>query len=229
MRNRTVSTLLDIVFPPTCAGCGVSGTWLCAECRATSRTIATEHCCLRCGYPFDFPRECCDRCASWTPTLLSCRSVFGLVGAPRRAVHLLKYSNERARAEWCATEILCLMRQSGLGPGMFIPIPLHASRLAQRGYNQSELICAHLVKMTGWRTLNALIRIRSTESQVGLPADARSINLLGAIAPRLPLSGEDIILVDDVVTTGSTLSAATVACRRAGAGSVRAVTFATDL
>jgi ComF family protein len=108
-------------------------------------------------------------------------------------------------------------------------VPLHPARLAERGYNQSELLAAELARCWSLPRLSssALIRTRETDSQVGLDLPARQANVAGAFtaSPRW-VEGQDVLLVDDVCTTGATLNACAQALREAGAVTVSAVTLA---
>ena len=101
-----------------------------------------------------------------------------------------------------------------------VPIPLHPTRLRKRGYNQSALLAAQIGKMIERPVIyNGLSRIKNTTPQVELSGAGRRRNLIGAFAPkkRHPFAGADILLVDDVVTTGATMNACAKALKRAGA------------
>jgi competence protein ComFC len=217
------------IFPEVCAGCGVSGTWMCDECTGLLRRVAPERACARCGQPEQFGRSRCRRCDSWNAALSASRSVLEFDGPGRLAVHRLKYRNEPARAEWCAKQIAALIVDLEWTTDVMIPVPLHHSRYRERGYNQSEHICRWLAKILDTDVSSALIRNRSTASQVGLGATERVTNVRGAFQSSQRLDGMDVMLVDDVITTGSTLSECAVACVRGGATRVRAVTLATGL
>jgi ComF family protein len=221
--------LTRVVFPPTCAGCGVSGTWMCLDCDLASPRIDQRSACERCGHPSESAVASCHRCRAWPPGMFACRSVFEHSGAPRRAVHRLKYSNEQARAEWCAVEMCRLLDQRQKIDAVIVPVPLHFDRLCERGYNQAFLISSWMARLTDLRVMDALVRTKKTISQVGLDAPSRARNVRDAFAARESLDGKRIILVDDVVTTGSTLISAVGACKIAGAGSVQALTLVTGL
>ncbi|HUG14109.1 MAG TPA: hypothetical protein VMM78_03745 [Thermomicrobiales bacterium] len=145
------------------------------------------------------------------------------------AIHRVKYLNEPARAEWCAAEINGLLAERINAHTVLVPVALHHERLRERGYNQSLEICDRLARRDGARVLDALVRVRRTRSQVGLDSVNRFRNVEDAFATRVPLEGLSVVLIDDVVTTGSTLVACAIACRRAGARDVHAMTVATGL
>jgi predicted amidophosphoribosyltransferase len=181
----------------------------------------------------DIPRSRVNRAVSGVEhgrrSLVSCRSAYNHSGAVRNAVHKLKYGNERGRAEWCALELCRLVDESITNSAVLVPVPLHPARFAVRGYNQSLEICRWIAGYRDLEVREALLRIRMTRPQVGLDAAARRSNLLDAFAAREPVAGLDVILVDDVITTGSTVVAASAALDLAGARSVRAVTVATGV
>jgi ComF family protein len=112
-----------------------------------------------------------------------------------------------------------------------VPVPLHAARLRQRGFNQSLLLAQHAGRLLGIEVKDALIRTRRTDAQVNLGSEQRKINVAGAFAvqPRLPVAGLSVVLIDDVITTGSTLSACAKALRSAGATSVTAASLAREM
>ena len=116
------------------------------------------------------------------------------------------------------------------GLDVLAPVPLHAGRLRERGFNQSALIARSLSARLGIPALDALVRSRATRSQVGLGRAARRRNLEAAFDARGGLrAGASVGLVDDVATSGATIAAAAQALGDAGAGSVTAVTFALAL
>jgi ComF family protein len=214
-----------VVFPELCAGCGVMGTWLCADCAALCRRIDPLACCLRCGAPRDRPAAQCWRCHTWPPTLEAARAVYLFDGPAQLAVHKLKYGNERARAEWGGQALAEAYRQLAWQANLIVPAPLHLQRRRHRGYNQSELLARALGKLVATPVENALERQRNTRPQVGLSGPERLRNVAGAMAARRDLTGLRIVLIDDVATTGATLLDCARACRAAGASSVRALTL----
>jgi competence protein ComFC len=113
---------------------------------------------------------------------------------------------------------------------VFVPIPLHASRLKKRGYNQSQLLAESLAKRFGLVSLACLERVKKTQPQFGLSKEDREINIKGAFALKKQrthsLSGMHVFLVDDVATSGATLREAAKVLKRAGVGKVWGITLA---
>lgn len=220
---------LRTMLPEVCAGCGLSGSWMCAGCERLMHSIDQSNACVRCGYPGRATGSVCERCASWGQELAACRSAFTFFGTVRSTVHLLKYRNEPARASWCARWMVDLLMLDEWTVDAFIPVPLHASRVHVRGYNQSERIAIELSRITGIPSVAALRRVRPTVSQVGLGAIERRQNVRDAFEATGRLDGLTVALVDDVVTTGSTLQESARAAVNAGSVCVVAATFAAEV
>ena len=155
-----------------------------------------------------------------------------MTGSVREAVHLLKYRRDLALADVLAAQLLPLALEAGWGLDGVLPVPLGKRRRKQRGYNQAALLAFPLALGLGKPYLGkGLVRVRETRSQVGLSAAERRQNVAGAfLAPEPHLvEGKILLLVDDVMTTGATLSAAASALLAAGAREVYAVTVACAL
>ncbi len=155
----------------------------------------------------------------------------------RDLVHLLKYERVRPAADvlgrMVAEVVADLAEAFGPEPPVAIAVPLHASKLRQRGFNQSELIARAMLKLHPAALdvkLNtvALVRHRATESQTGLTPPQRRENMRGAfrVEQRDQIAGRDILLVDDVFTTGTTASECARVLRKAGAARVFVATAA---
>lgn len=214
----------DVVFPRTCGGCGVSGSWMCQECASSMPHIEQSRSCQRCGHVSLSTCSTCERCEDWPPFLKACRSIFEHSGSPRNAIHMMKYGGEKARAEWCGMVASGALDALRVASTVLVPVPLHADRLAERGYNQSSEICRWIARQTGLDVRDTLVRVRKTRPQVSLDAQSRRRNTADAFAAREGISGINVILVDDVVTTGATLSSASLALHLAGARTVIALT-----
>jgi ComF family protein len=148
----------------------------------------------------------------------------------RLAIYALKY-NDRPDVARSLARLLVPAAQAvaaGVTP-VVIPVPLHSGRLDARGYNQAERLATHLARECGWPLVQSIMRIRDTATQVGLGRDGRRANVSGAFAATARMDGKDVLLVDDVMTTGATLMEVARACRLVGAASVIAVCAARNL
>jgi ComF family protein len=147
-----------------------------------------------------------------------------LEGSARDAVHQLKYGGWSRAAEAMAESMKGL--EPLTGQVCLIPIPLGRRRQRVRGYNQSERIAAALAGRIGRPVRTDLLqRVRETRTQTALTPEARHANVAAAFS-AIPVTGLELVLVDDVFTTGATLAAAAAALVDAGAARVEAVTFA---
>lgn len=179
-------------------------------------------------------------CATEPPLFARAVTYGAYDSALREMVHLLKYEQVRP-----AANVLGRMLADAIAPlegdwegrvPVVLPVPLHSSKLRQRGFNQSELIAAAALRyvrrtalMPGLSlNITALIRKRATESQVGMTLEQRQANMRGAFKVVIPgqVAGRDVLLVDDVFTTGATVSECTRVLRRAGAVNVYVATVA---
>jgi ComF family protein len=143
-------------------------------------------------------------------------------GPSRALIHALKYERRTSTAG-----ILVALMAPALADlpvsavDVVVPVPLHAVRRRERGFNQAELLAEELARKLGVPTRKGLRRTRPTANQADLPREARMSNVSGAfVAEHRAVRGERVLLLDDVVTTGATLSEAAAALRRAGSGPV---------
>ena len=148
-------------------------------------------------------------------------------GTLREAIHALKFGGCRAMAgplgDLIATTVLADRR---LRADVVVPVPLHASRYRQRGFNQAELLGRRVAWVLGLPCEGLLRRTHATDAQSGLTRQVREINVRGAFVCVEPLAGRDVLLIDDVMSTGFTASECARALRVAGAGEVVVATVA---
>lgn len=218
-------TALDWIFPPECAACGEPGYRLCLTCQKKINFINYEspnHEDLE--HQMKSKR---DRRGHFVPAFCSdSRHLAYYEGVLRECVHSLKYNENRGLGELFSRWLAALISQAGWRVDLAIPVPLSEQRFKARGYNQSALIAKPLAARLG-TLYNAfgLKRILDTPSQVGLSAEERRRNVTHAFAAEgAIIRSRSVLLVDDVMTTGSTLSACANALSQAGAHAVYAVT-----
>jgi ComF family protein len=216
--------LLDLVYPPRCPGCGRMGLLFCEKCQAQIEPLAWSAC-LRCGRPVSSGPTCIG-CSEPSSCLDDIQSTGVFAGPLRAAIHALKYENVRDLARPLGARMAAhwpdAWRAGNVAaPDLILPVPLHSSRIRERGYNQSALLARVLGPGVGLSVNEkALVRARATRPQVGLDAVQRKENVAGAFACRGDVSGRYIVLVDDVCTTGATLEACAAALKAAGAAAV---------
>ncbi len=230
--GRLKAALLDLVYPPRCAGCGTRGTWFCARC-VEQLARCTGPTCVRCGEPLQpasLPSRFCHRCQSNPLDLDGLRFVAYFEGPLRQAVHQLKYRGCRAVAPALGHLMADTYRAAPFPCERLVPVPLHQRRLRERGYNQAALLAQAVGAELNVPVLpQALVRHRETRSQVQLNAQERRENVQGAfvVSPdAMPmLQDRAVVLIDDVCTTGATLEACATALRQVGARSVWGLTL----
>lgn len=234
--RRLGALLLDQLYPPACLACDAPVAMpdtLCTECFRGLRPITAPLCPVL-GLPFEIslgPDARSAEAIANPPLFDRARSAVVYNDTARKLVGKLKYGDRPELARFCAR----LLAQAGhelWGPdAVIVPVPLHLVRHFSRRYNQSTELARLLGRLTGLPVAPGLVsRRRNTRHQVGLSGEARRRNVAGAFAAHpdlvLRLRGRRIILVDDVITTGSTITAVTRALKSGGAGAVDVVSFA---
>lgn len=255
---KQIKTLLDLLFPIECLGCGQEGIWLCSACQNNLPLLLAQHC-PACGAPAPFGAVCA-----------ICRPVLALDGAIsclpyahpliQTLIHVWKYQGitnlspslgaivnrglAAVRAQLSA-EVKHLqqgldikaLRGFPLLPTLLlrpdtslIPVPLHKRKLRARGFNQASALADAIVNdRTDWNIAPVIERTRATAAQATLAGSDRHTNIKDAFILSCPpgdVAGKDFLLVDDVITTGSTCEAMARLLKNAGAGAVWALTIA---
>ena len=219
--KRLGGLTLDLLFPKTCLGCGKVGELLCAKClRSLPRLYPPI--CPKCGRP-QASGALCASCVSWDANIDGIRAPLRFGGLTREAVHQLKYRNLRILALTLATLMRDYLEKNPLPADVLIPVPLHAKRLRERGYNQSELLAAELGKLMSLPVMtDRLVRQKYALPQARTKSvEERRTNLTDAFACEdNVVKDRRVLLIDDVSTSASTLDACAAALKAGGAASV---------
>ena len=217
--NTILGNALDLVFPAKCIGCDKSGTELCRICLSDAPPAERES-------------------AKWIFPIYDYRHPL-----IKKSLWLLKYSGKKRLAKIFAENIYSHMVEElselnvmeNFNSPILIPIPLSRGRYHERGFNQAQLICEEIIRLDSSFTLakNILIKIKETEHQARIKdRTVRLKNLAGSFAIKNPkenaefLKGKNIILIDDITTTGATLNEARRTLRVSGVRKVIAFTVA---
>jgi ComF family protein len=216
--------LLELVYPPRCAACGeaIAAEPFCAVCAEAIEPVPPG--CRRCGLPGG--EDPCGACRA-SPPAFDALQAGGLFGGPLAdAIHAFKYGGRPALARplgaWLAARVTVPRG------ALIVSVPLGRARRVERGYDQAALLADSLARAarTGRRGRGLLRRTRETPPQVGRSRAERAANVAGAFAAERSVAGRDVVLVDDVVTTGATAGAAAEALRSAGARSIAVIALA---
>ena len=230
---------LDLVYPPACSGCGVllgSKASLCPHCWSALAFIERPFCEVL-GTPFSHdlgPGILSADAIANPPPFDRLRSVALYDDLARALVHSLKYRDRTDLAPMMAGWMLRAGEGAAEAADLIVPVPLHRLRLLWRKFNQSAELARALGRLSGKPVLiDAIRRTKRTRRQIGLGPKAREENVRGAfsITPegREALFGRRAVLIDDVYTTGATVSAVTRALKRAGVVDITVLTFARAL
>lgn len=235
--NPLVKALLDFFFPPLCHIChsfipDAGAVHICPACRGALKPVETPMCQV-CGIPFQGAGadHLCGDCSKAKPHFDAARAVFLYEGECRELIHAFKYRNKtflrRPLALMAAGALADFV--STQAPDVIVPVPLHKKRLRSRGFNQAVLLGELLAHE--WRLpleRQAMCRIRWTIPQINLSADERRHNVKGAfaVANSAAVAGKSVLLLDDILTTGSTVEECARILKQAGASKVVVITIA---
>ena len=221
---------LDLFFPRWCVGCGSEGDFICEPCRQSLSRIEPPLC-PRCGRPQPDGILCPD-CVIWQAAIDGIRSPFIYEGMIKQAIHQLKYRNLRALVKPLAELLQDYLTANPIPAQALVPVPLHEKRLRERGYNQSELLARELGKLAGLPVLtDCLTRQRYALPQARTASvEERRANVASAFACRNDkVPDKQILLIDDVATSGTTLDACAVAAKASGVSSVWGLSMAREI
>jgi ComF family protein len=234
--GELASRALDLALPATCAGCQREGAALCVDCLPALDSRLGRAPGTIIGLPGDVPEPLAqvEWCAAFS-------------GVARRAIHRLKYAGDRRLADPLGRAVGRRWARAGAGGDVLVPVPASPDRVRDRGYDQAELIARAAGRICDLPVSPILERTRRTTAQFDLDRRARAGNVSGAFRLRrdagrpgssgspvrdlttaIDLDGTWIVLVDDVLTTGSTLAACARVLLAEGALAISAVTVARE-
>lgn len=231
MRSRIYRVgwkLLDLLFPPMCAGCGAWGEKYCRTCFEETLLVKKPICQI-CGDSLEKGQPViCDRCQSTEVAFMAVRSWAYYEDPLLSAIHKLKYRGDIGLGSILARPLTDLLLSHRWQVDAVVPVPLDSTRQRQRGYNQSALLARPISWEASLEYLpDAVCRTRETRQQVGLSREDRVANMAGAFAAdQKRVTGRSVLLIDDVITTGSTMNACAQSLMNAGAKSVFGLTLA---
>lgn len=218
-------SLLDLLLPERCAGCGEDGATFCGRCRGALVRLQPPLC-GRCGAPVAWPVERCRECAGRRLAFAQARSAIAYEGVAVRIVGAWKRGGRRRLARTAADVVCEVVARPAAEAVTFVPAV--AGRELWRGHNPAARLAAELA--SAWRLplLPLLGRTAAPRPQRGLALAERRRNVAGSFRP-LGCAPASVVLVDDVYTSGATAAAAACALRLAGARRVEVITFARAL
>ena len=213
--------LLDVLLPPACPGCGREGKIVCGAC--------LPHLARRRDEPAGAPLGLA---VSQPAGLVQLEWCCAYSGPARACLHALKYDGELRLVEVLAEQMAARWTRAGVGGDVLVPVPVHAARLRQRGFDQAVLLARAAGRMLDLPVAAALERAAKTAAQHALSRRARAANVGGAFAvkpsTRDQVKGRWVVLIDDVVTTGATFSGCAQALYTAGASAVSGLALARE-
>ncbi|GMN01512.1 double zinc ribbon domain-containing protein [Erythrobacter sp. MTPC3] len=228
--------IVDLIYPPRCPLCGdavADQGGLCSECWG-GLEFPSEPACSACARPIgqsgNAPSDLCFACVANPPRHSGVYAATLYNDASRRLILSFKHGGKIALSGLLSRMIANRIPPETADMPLLVPVPLHRTRLWSRGYNQAALIARELEKLgRGGLAVDALRRHRRTPSLGGLGKEARAKALQGAISVvssrAKTVAGRNVILVDDVLTSGATSDACVAALLDAGANSVRVACF----
>lgn len=227
--------ILDTLFPEySCYVCGrelyVPKNHICELC-AKSMMAITGNICKKCGMPIPEGNNYCDTCKSREYAFDTARACYNYNESSGKIVMDLKYNKKKFVVPFMATEMLLKLDDFGVMPDIIIPVPISKRRRKERGFNQAELIADAMSDMTGGKIIvDSMLVEKTVDSipQARLKGKERLDNLRGAfnLTTKKSLKGKNILIVDDVFTTGSTVNEVARVLRRLHPETINVLTFA---
>ena len=221
VRRGVAALLWRTLAPNYCMLCALPATAaVCTDCEVALPALSSN-CCAHCAEPLTAPAAHCGRCLAHPPAFDATLAMWRYQAPIDTLVHALKYRHQLAIARWFGAALATRCLQTPLPTvDRLFAVPLSATRLAERGFNQSLEVARTVSRQTGVRIDLALRRIRDTNTQADLPWKARAANVRQAFACDTRLDGLHVLVIDDVMTTGATLNEVALALKSAGAARV---------
>lgn len=243
--------LLDLVYPPAqaCPLCGKflsrgqPGKIVCVRCAADIKAYRLQEICTRCGRFAPEGAEpgaqeatggqfYCETCKADPPQFTQARALGLYDGLLREAIHAFKYRGQVTLAASLGKLLAEVIKaEFGREPALVVPVPLHARRAFERGFNQAELLAEVVAQELNWEVgRGVLLRVVYTSPQARLGQQARLWNIPAGVFQvpcKEAVAGHAILLIDDVMTSGATCEACAHALKQAGSGPVLVATVAT--
>jgi competence protein ComFC len=226
---QSLLLMLDWLYPPVCAGCKGPGQRWCPSCQINTKQVGLQVC-DQCGEPNSAAGKCLF-CRQAPPAYNALRS-WAVYGGPiRHALHSLKYRQNIALGDSLSIHLIQFYKELNWSIDIIMPVPLSRKRKRSRGYNQAALLARPISLATGIPYGSHLLeRVRETASQVGLSDKDRSQNVKGAFKAKSgSVRGKNILIVDDITTTGATIQNCAAALLEAGAAQIYGLTVARAL
>jgi len=220
--SRIGSVLDQAIWVEVCSECGRRGAWVCEFCEPLVQPYGPPGC-ARCGVAEGADCECQDLPAE----IERIQAAYPFRGWIRSSIHRFKFKGEFARSPFLAT--LTFRRLDLSGIDLLVPVPIHRDRRHERGFNQAELLARDIGAQSGIPVDAAILtRPIKRNPQVGRSRDQRWFAVSGVFSVVNPavINGKRIAIVDDVITTGATVSECAIVLAQAGAASVSAISVA---
>jgi len=234
--KKYLTKFLSIIFPSKCIACSTivsAGSKVCSICWSQLEFISSPSC-AKCDYPFEFDigyDALCGGCLEEGPLFDKAISVLRYTELSKIMVHRLKYSDKLHIAKHFASMLFKKIHKDAQGFDFIIPVPMHRKKMRSRLYNQAALMVTHLSDYSGVAPLhNGLLKTKYHESQTGLSRSVRKENIKNTFEINKKyadvIKGKNILLVDDVYTTGATVNECSRVLKRGLCKSVTVVTLA---
>ena len=219
--------LTDLLFPTVCAACGKLGPIICSDCLKKFSEIDGTGC-MRCGYPMEETRVSCKLCRVENFNLRQARACFSYSEPLKTVIQRYNYDGLFSLARPLGELMAHKWPEWAQIPDIIVPIPLHARRQRSRGFNQAQLLAHRLGYSNDIEVTDQVLRrVRNTRPQVEISLLERKENVWGAFAAEPGvLKGKNILLLDDVFTSGATMTSAAGTLLEAGAKNVSAYCLA---